>query len=105
MINMSQTQEIKLRYQVKNSYYMPEYSYDGTTWKIWTENDLKDLSILRLIVHGLGTASVNYELSYENNFFGNTKGLFFRNEICCNAFLGAAKIFYKKEIIEFENIN
>lgn len=92
-------QEIKLRYQTKRNQYIPEFSYDGITWIKWAKKDIDKEYEMRKITIGVGVGT------YESNFYSDTNELFFRDEIGCNAFLGAAKIFYKKEIIEFENIN
>lgn len=90
--------DIKLRYEKRNSCFTPQFSIDGKQWKCFKKENL-DGKTLR-IAEKLGEAVYDAHIWYSD-----TQELYFKHEITVNAFLAAAKIMFKTEVIEFEHLN
>lgn len=81
----------KFRYIRDGINFNPESSLDNQTWESWDLALIEKIRILGEIVKSLNGV-----------FYSDTKTLYFRNEIECSAFIGACKIYYREEIVEFE---
>lgn len=90
--------DIKLRFTISGTCYIPEYSKNGTDWVCFTEDTIKDTVLVRLVEF------ISNE-THHKVYFTDTKQLYFKNEMWCSVFLAAFKVLTKKQIVEFEFIN
>ncbi len=88
---------MKYRYIRKNGLYIPEASKDGIKWVGIKVDNINDL--------------MKNFLKFNENYvrckltFGDSKDIFFHDEISVNMFLAGFKIMYEEKITEFEHLN
>lgn len=90
---------MELRYEQVGKYYNPQKKLEDK-WVSFNEKDFKEYRHLREVI--LGLARVDTDESWPNSYYSNTNELFFRSEMTCMAFLGAAKVQFTPQVKEFK---
>lgn len=95
-----QVNHMQLRYKFKNGWYIPEYYHKNEEkYSGFLDTEI-DNNIKEFVEHMAQIEKRNYKVM----FFGNTKELFFKTELCCLAFLGAARSYYESTIVNYKQL-